>query len=29
MSAADLMAVLVANHYHYDFEEPKRPRTTA
>src|SRR5580765_5409792 len=25
MSAADLMAVLVANHYHYDFEEPKRP----
>jgi transketolase len=24
MSAADLMAVLVANHYHYDFEDPKR-----
>ncbi|HEY5660409.1 MAG TPA: transketolase [Gaiellaceae bacterium] len=25
MSAADLMAVLVANHYRYDFENPKRP----
>jgi transketolase len=25
MSAADLMAVLVANHYRYDFDEPKRP----
>ncbi|HSC73159.1 MAG TPA: transketolase [Gaiellaceae bacterium] len=25
MSAADLMAVLVANHYRYDFESPKRP----
>jgi transketolase len=25
MSAADLMAVLVANHYHYDFDNPKRP----
>jgi transketolase len=24
MSAADLMAVLVANHYRYDFDEPKR-----
>jgi transketolase len=24
MSAADLMAVLVANHYRYDFESPKR-----
>jgi transketolase len=24
MSAADLMAVLVANHYRYDFENPKR-----
>jgi transketolase len=24
MSAADLMAVLVANHYKYDFENPKR-----
>jgi transketolase len=24
MSAADLMAVLVANHYHYDFDDPKR-----
>ena len=24
MSAADLMAVLVANHYHYDFDNPKR-----
>jgi transketolase len=24
MSAADLMAVLVANHYSYDFDEPKR-----
>src|SRR2546423_1080546 len=24
MSAADLMAVLVANHYRYDFEDPKR-----
>ena len=25
MSAADLMAVLVANHYRYDFDNPKRP----
>jgi transketolase len=25
MSAADLMAVLVANHYRYDFDDPKRP----
>jgi len=25
MSGADLMAVLVANHYRYDFEHPKRP----
>jgi transketolase len=25
MSAADLMAVLVANHLHYDFEDPKNP----
>jgi transketolase len=25
MSAADLMAVLVANHLRYDFEHPKRP----
>jgi transketolase len=24
MSAADLMAVLVANHYRYDFDDPKR-----
>src|SRR3954454_3774276 len=24
MSAADLMAVLVANHYRFDFDEPKR-----
>jgi len=24
MSAADLMAVLVANHYRYDFDKPKR-----
>ena len=24
MSAADLMAVLVANHYRYDFDEPKQ-----
>jgi transketolase len=24
MSAADLMAVLVANHYQYDFDDPKR-----
>src|SRR5215510_5411323 len=24
MSAADLMAVLVANHYKYDFDDPKR-----
>src|SRR5256714_7384309 len=24
MSAADLMAVLVANHYRFDFENPKR-----
>jgi transketolase len=24
MSAADLMAVLVANHYRYDFDQPKR-----
>src|SRR5437868_13480426 len=24
MSAADLMAVLVANHYRYDFDNPKR-----
>src|SRR5262249_44138965 len=24
MSAADLMAVLVGNHYKYDFDEPKR-----
>src|SRR5690349_17538248 len=24
MSAADLMAVLVANHYRYDFDHPKR-----
>src|SRR5205814_10402844 len=24
MSAADLMAVLVANHYRYDFGDPKR-----
>jgi transketolase len=25
MSGADLMAVLVANHYRYDFDNPKRP----
>jgi len=25
MSAADLMAVLVANHLHYDYDKPKRP----
>jgi transketolase len=25
MSAADLMAVLVGNHYRYDFDNPKRP----
>ena len=25
MSAADLMAVLVANHLHYDYDEPKSP----
>jgi transketolase len=25
MSAADLMAVLVANHYRYDFDDPKSP----
>jgi transketolase len=25
MSAADLMAVLVANHLRYDFDDPKRP----
>jgi transketolase len=25
MSAADLMAVLVANYYRYDFDNPKRP----
>jgi transketolase len=25
MSAADLMAVLVANHYRFDFDNPKRP----
>jgi transketolase len=25
MSAADLMAVLLANHYRYDFDNPKRP----
>jgi transketolase len=26
MSAADLMAVLLANHLHYDFDHPKDPR---
>ncbi|MFI1329128.1 transketolase [Streptomyces sp. NPDC020845] len=25
MSAADLMAVLLANHLHYDFEQPRHP----
>ena len=25
MSAADLMAVLVANHLHYDYDSPKSP----
>ena len=28
MSAADLMAVLVANHLRYDFDDPKNPPTT-
>src|ERR1700750_1295875 len=26
MSAADLMAVLLANHLHYDFDNPQDPR---
>src|SRR5436309_6825608 len=26
MSAADLMAVLLANHLHYDFDKPDDPR---
>src|ERR1700744_5507979 len=26
MSAADLMAVLLANHLHYDFDHPEDPR---
>jgi len=28
MSAADLMAVLMARYLHYDFEHPQNPTTT-